>query len=148
MVLCFASLFHRRDSESGHTLSVGRAQPVVAAAAATASDGMVLPTVFEQAAAGVGVGGAGASIVQLCIVRDGEAARMGGCEEQTRLTLQVRHASRTRGKLNFLLGYSGICGESHLFCLCRCQPVSLCCCHCYCSLYQYAQTFRYQTGLT
>lgn len=63
----------------------------MAAAAAAAADGMALPTVFEQAAAGAGVGvaGSGAS-QQLCIVRDGEAARMGGCEEQTRLALQVR----------------------------------------------------------
>lgn len=69
---------------------MGRGQPVVAAAAAAASDGMALPTVFEQAAAGVGVGGVGVGVAQVCIVRDGDTARMGGCEEQTRLTLQVR----------------------------------------------------------
>lgn len=84
--------FADRDMDSGYTLSVGRGQPVAAAAAAAASDGMVLPTVFEQAAAGVGVGGLGSGVAQLCIIRDGEAARMGGCEEQTRLTLQVRDA--------------------------------------------------------
>ena len=78
-----------RDPDTGYTLSVGRGQPVVAAAAAAASDGMVLPTVFEQAAAGVGIGGADAA--QVCIIRDGEAARMGVCQEQTRLTLQVRN---------------------------------------------------------
>ncbi|CBJ30921.1 conserved unknown protein [Ectocarpus siliculosus] len=76
------------DVDSSYTLSVGRVQPVVAAAAAAASDGMALSTVFEQAAAGVGVGGGVAAVAQMCIVRDGEAARMGGCEEQTRLTLQ------------------------------------------------------------
>lgn len=87
-----------RDTDSGHTLSVGRGQPVAAAAAAAASDGMVLPTVFEQAAAGVGVGGVGAidHAAQACIIRDGEAARMGGCEEQTRLILQVRKAEQAR----------------------------------------------------
>lgn len=62
---------------------------MAAAAAAAASDGMALPTVFEQAAAGAGVGGAGAGVL-LCVVRDGDAARMGGCDELTRLTLQVR----------------------------------------------------------
>lgn len=86
----------RRDADSGYTLSVGRGQPVVAAAAAAASDGMALPTVFEQAAAGVGVGGVGVGVAQVCIVRDGETARMGGCEEQTRLTLQVREAERVK----------------------------------------------------
>ncbi len=83
-----------RDTDSGYTLSVGRGQPVAAAAAAAASDGMVLPTVFEQAAAGVGIGGVGADAAQVCIIRDGEAARMGGCEEQTRLTLQVIKAEQ------------------------------------------------------
>ena len=74
---------------------MGRGQPVAAvAAAAAAADGIALPTVFEQAAAGVGVGAAGSGgWQQLCIVRDGEAARMGGCEEQSRLTLQVRARS-------------------------------------------------------
>lgn len=63
----------------------------MAAAAAAAADGMALPTVFEQAAAGVAVGVAGSGgSQQLCIVRDLDAARMGGCDEQTRLTLQVR----------------------------------------------------------
>lgn len=78
-----------RDAETGYTLSFGRGQPVAAAAAAAAPDGMALPTVLEHAAAGVGVGGAGSGVVQLCIVRDGDAARMGGCEELARLTLQV-----------------------------------------------------------
>lgn len=64
---------------------------MAAAAAAAASDGMALPTVFEQAAAGAGVGGTGAGVL-LCVVRDGDAARMGGCDELTRLTLQVRVA--------------------------------------------------------
>ncbi|CAM9577804.1 unnamed protein product [Pylaiella littoralis] len=81
------------DADNGYTLSVGRGQPVVAAAAAAASDGMALPTVFEQAAAGVGVGGEGVDVAQVCIVRDGETARMGGCEEQTRLTLQFASES-------------------------------------------------------
>lgn len=84
-----------RDVDSSYTLSVGRVQPVVAAAAAAASDGMALSTVFEQAAAGVGVGGGVAAVAQMCIVRDGETARMGGCEEQTRLTLQVRIEGHT-----------------------------------------------------
>lgn len=69
---------------------------MVAAAAAAASDGMALPTVFEQAAAGVGVGGEGVDVAQVCIVRDGETARMGGCEEQTRLTLQVREVEHVK----------------------------------------------------
>lgn len=94
--LCFVP---HRDADSGYTLSVGRGQPGVAAAAAAASDGLALPTVFEQAAAGVGVGGMGTDVAQVCIVRDGDTARMGGCEEQTRLTLQVRskakHAQRS-----------------------------------------------------
>eukprot|EP00903_Cladosiphon_okamuranus_P016883 g15565.t1 len=76
------------DMDSGYTLSVGRGQPVAAAAAAAASDGMALPTVFEQAAAGVGVGGLGSGVAQVCVIRDEDTARMGGCEEQTRLTLQ------------------------------------------------------------
>lgn len=85
-----------RDADNGYTLSVGRGQPVVAAAAAAASDGMALPTVFEQAAAGVGVGGVGMGVAQVCIVRDGETAKMGGCEEQTRLTLQVRETEHLK----------------------------------------------------
>lgn len=83
--------------DSGYTLSVGREQPVAAAAAAAASDGMALPTVFEQAAAGVGVGVLGSGVAQVCIIREDDTARMGGCEEQTRLTLQVRdshHANK------------------------------------------------------
>ena len=69
---------------------------MVAAAAAAAADGLALPTVFEQAAAGVAVGVAGSGgSQQLCIVRDEDAARMGSCEEQTRLTLQVRLGTRT-----------------------------------------------------
>lgn len=85
--------FPDRDMDSGYTLSVGRGQPVAAAAAAAASDGMALPTVFEQAAAGVGVGGLGSGVAQVCIIRDEDTARMGGCEEPTRLTLQVRHGA-------------------------------------------------------
>lgn len=88
-----------RDSETGYALSVGRGQPVAAAAAVAASDGIALPTVFEQAAAGVaGVGaGAGPDAPQLCVVREGEVAKMGGCEEQTKLTLQVRSRASLLG---------------------------------------------------
>lgn len=95
-VVFFLWLVPYRDADNGYTLSVGRGQPVVAAAAAAASDGMALPTVFEQAAAGVGVGGVGVGVAHVCIVRDGEAARMGGCEEQARLTLQVREAEHAK----------------------------------------------------
>lgn len=91
--------------DSGYTLSVGRGQPVAVAAAAAASDGMALPTVFEQAAAGVGVGGLGSGVAQVCIVRNEDAARMGGCEEQTRLTLQVRDADHANK--GFCLRYTG-----------------------------------------
>lgn len=76
----------------------------MAAAAAAAADGMALPTVFEQAAAGVAVGVAGSGgSQQLCIVRDVEAARMGGCDEQTRLTLQVRPGPDTPPTLTEML---------------------------------------------
>lgn len=85
--------------DSGYTLSVGRGQPVAAAAAAAASDGMALPTVFEQAAAGVGVGGLGPGVAQMCIIRDEDTARMGGCEDQTRLTLQVRDAAHANTRV-------------------------------------------------
>lgn len=79
-----------RDAESGYTLSVGRGPSAVATAAAAASGGLTpLPPGLELAAA-AGAGGVGAGGVILCVVRDGEAARMGNCDEQATLTLQVR----------------------------------------------------------
>lgn len=64
-----------------------------AAAAAAAADGMSLPTALEHTAGGGVAGVEGAGVLHSCLVRDGETARMGGCEEQTRLTLQVINAS-------------------------------------------------------
>lgn len=76
-----------RDAETGYTLAVGRGQPTAAAAMA-ASGGVALPPGLEAAAA-AGMGGAWTEGV-MCIIRDGEMARMGGCEEQSKVALQVR----------------------------------------------------------
>lgn len=78
-----------RDADAGYTLSVGPGQPAAVAAAAAASGGMALPAAFEAAAAaGAGAGGSGGL---LCIIREGEVAKMGGCGEQATLTLQVHN---------------------------------------------------------
>lgn len=57
---------------------------------------MALPPGLETAAAAGGVGGGWANEVT-CVVRDGDSAKMGDCEEQMRIILQVRSGGSIGG---------------------------------------------------